>query len=242
MTVVGFSTGAIALDDFETALRLLSRTSAKAVELSALRASELPALLDALPKIISDLRVRYEYISFHAPTNFDSEEDLIDQLQVISNLNINIIVHPDTIKEVSSWRRLGARLCIENMDSRKAIGRTAEELEFYFENLPDSKLCFDVAHARQVDSSMTEAFHILERFRDRIAQIHISEVNSKGKHFAMSFAAKLAYAPFADVFSSFPVIIEAMVGRERIVDEIEETEKVLRLGRGLHAEVDRLAV
>ncbi|GLQ37728.1 hypothetical protein GCM10007908_13480 [Rhizobium albus] len=230
MNVIGFSTGAIALDDFATALELLAPTRANAVELSALRATELPALLAALPLRLSELQRRYQYISFHAPTDFTDEHGLVLQLKVIADMGLNIVVHPDTMHDVAAWNALGARLCIENMDSRKPTGRTAAELASYFDQLPDARLCFDVAHARQVDSSMTEAVRILRRYAGRLAQVHISEVNSKGRHFTMSFAAKLAYEPFASQMSQIPVIIESMVKQDQIVSEILATEKILTAG------------
>ena len=55
------------------------------------------------------------------------------------------------------WRQLGDRVLVENMDKRKPVGRTVEELDLIFEQLPAAGMCFDIAHARQVDSSMTEA-------------------------------------------------------------------------------------
>lgn len=229
MTVVGFSTGAIALDDYGTALELLFSTRAKAVELSALRVSELPALLTALPTLLPPLRRRYEYISFHAPTNFKSESEgvILLQLKAVAEMGLNIVVHPDTIRTPQQWSVLGDKLCIENMDSRKAVGRTANELQFYFDQLPNAKLCFDIAHARQVDSSMTEAAAIIRRFWDRLAEVHISEINSIGRHFAMSFAAKQAYEPFSALLSLKPVIIESMVAPDEIVQELLETEMIL---------------
>jgi cytosine/adenosine deaminase-related metal-dependent hydrolase len=113
------------------------------------------------------------------------------------------------------------------MDSRKSVGRTADELEVFFDALPEARLCFDIAHARQVDPTMTEAVHILDAFGDRLAQIHLSEINSRGKHFGMSYAAKLAYEPFADILSSAPVILESVVANDEIVREISEAEKLL---------------
>ncbi len=231
MTIIGFSTGAIAYGDFTKALELLDPTRANAVELSALRAVELPILLSALPKLFTHLRQRYQYISFHAPTNFDDEEALVRDLVSVADMGMNIIVHPDTIHELSVWRRLGNRLCLENMDSRKKDGRTAEELRRFYKSLPEARLCFDIAHARQFDSTMTEGLGIVEEFRDRLVQIHLSEVNSKGRHFAMSFAAKRAYEPFAEILSAVPVIIEAMIDNDEIVGEIEETEKLLAFRR-----------
>ncbi len=227
MITIGFSTGAIAKDDFVTALELLEPTRTSAVELSALRAAELPALLEALPGLLPRLSQRYRYISFHAPTNFDDEKSLVRKLMVIADFGLNIVVHPDTIANFDYWRGIGARLCLENMDSRKPIGRTADELEPFFDRLPEAKLCLDLAHARQIDSSMNQAVRILRRFADRLAQFHISEINSKGSHFAMSFAARRAYEPFATILSRTPVIIESMVGRTEIAREIAATEELV---------------
>lgn len=231
MTIIGFSTGAIAFDDFASALRLLEPTRANAVELSALRAIELPILLSALPLRLEELRRRYGYISFHAPTNFNDEKALVGQLKTVADMEMNIIVHPDTIHDISIWKELGNRLCLENMDSRKSVGRTAEELRSFYDQLPEAMLCFDIAHARQVDSSMTEGLRIIEEFRDRLVQVHLSEVNSRGKHFSMSFAAKCAYEPFAEIMSTVPVILESVVGNSEIVGEIAEAEKLLAFRR-----------
>lgn len=227
--IIGFSTGAIAFDNFARALQLLNTTRANAVELSALRAVELPILLSALPSRLKQLKQRYEYISFHAPTDFDDERALVAQLKTIAEMEMNIIVHPDTIHDISIWKELGKRLCLENMDSRKPIGRTAKELRGFYDQLPEAKLCFDIAHARQVDSSMTEALCIIEEFRCRLVQVHLSEVNSIGKHFLMSFAAKRAYEPFSEIMSTVPVILESVVQENEIVNEIAETERLLSL-------------
>ena len=227
MLTVGFSTGALAFGDFERALDMLDNTQAEAVELSALRSVELPKLLAAITSNLEELQRRYRYIAFHAPTDFQDERGLIERLNVIAERGINIVVHPDTIRDVSLWRELGERLCIENMDSRKSTGRTASELRLFFEALPQAKLCFDVAHARQVDPTMTEAVRIISEFGDRMAQVHLSEVNSKGRHFAMSFVAKRAYELLADVLSNVPVILESVVDEAEIQSEIDEAKKVL---------------
>ncbi|MET3789744.1 hypothetical protein [Methylobacterium radiotolerans] len=238
MCTVGFSTGALAYEDFAHALELLEPTRATAVELSALRSVELPALLAALPSIFGTLKNRYRYISFHAPTNFTDEPGMVEQLMEIAGRGLNIIVHPDCIKDRSLWRRLGSHLCLENMDSRKPTGRTVAELAGFFADLPRAKLCFDIAHARQVDPTMTEAACILTEFGDRLAQVHMSEVNSRGKHFAMSFGAKHAYEPFACAMSKVPVILESVVEASNIEKEIDAAVKILshHTGYYTHAE------
>ena len=51
MRLVGFSTGALAFADFRRGLDMLAGTSAKAVELSALRSTELDPLVDSLDSL-----------------------------------------------------------------------------------------------------------------------------------------------------------------------------------------------
>lgn len=233
MSTIGFSTGALALGDFKLGLQLLQPTRANAVELSALRSVELPDLLSALPSALPRLKNRYNYISFHAPTDFNDEHKVVEQLLSVAQLGLNIVVHPDTIRDASLWRKLGRNLCLENMDSRKHTGRTVEELLGFFEVLPLAHLCFDLAHARQVDATMTEAARILSQFGNRLAEVHLSEVNSKGRHFAMSFAAKRAYEPFLARMAAIPIILESMVHDDDISHEIYETERLLDREAGI---------
>jgi len=228
MATVGFSTGAIAHGDFEKGLRLLASSHTDAVELSALRTVELAALLTAMTKRMSDLRHRYKYISFHAPTDSENEEDLVDRLQGLADQGVSIVAHPDAMRDVPQWRRLKDMLCIENMDSRKSTGRTAKELRPFFAQLPEARLCFDVGHAKQVDPTMTEASRILSEFGDRLAQVHMSEVNGKGKHFAMSFIARRAFESLAEVLSRVPVILESPVRDDAAIrTEIDVAQSVL---------------
>jgi len=227
MPTIGYSTGALALGDFERAIEMLADAPLSAIELSALRSVELPGLLSAVSSHLDQWRSRYSYIALHAPTDAPDEFNLVESLRPMASQGINIVVHPDTIHDASLWRQLGSRLCIENMDSRKATGRTAGELRHFFVQLPDARLCFDIAHARQIDPTMTEAARILWDFGKRLAQVHLSEVNGQGRHFAMSFIAKSAYRPFAEFLSGFPVILESPVDESGIAHEIEEAKRVL---------------
>lgn len=220
MKPIGFSTGALALGDFRRALRSLSEFDVSAVELSALRLDELASLLSALTSL--DLR-RFRYVSVHAPSKFAAaeEEGIIDQLKHVADRGFNVVLHPDAMHDVKAWRRLGRRLCIENMDKRKPVGRTASELREFFTHLPEAGLCFDIAHARQVDSSMTVAYRLLREFRDRIRQVHISEVDTSSKHARMSTAAIADYAEVAHLIpDDAAVIVEAQVDDSQIASEL----------------------
>jgi hypothetical protein len=204
----GFSTGALMLGNFDDALRLLTGTSMTAVELSALRLAELPVLIEALPRL--DLE-QFTYVSVHAPSRFSAieEDDVIELLSSVPNGRM-IIVHPDTIHDSDKWARFGHQVAIENMDRRKPDGRSADELSCWFDRLPNARLCVDLAHAHQCDRTMTEAFRILSRFRDRICQLHISELDSTGHHYSLSFGtirAFLEVAPF--IPANCPAIVES---------------------------------
>jgi hypothetical protein len=72
------------------------------------------------------------------------------------------------------------------MDKRKPGGRTVRELEYWFSEFPEASFCFDIGHARQVDTCMTVAYLMLKRFLPRLRQVHISEVNTQNKHDRLS--------------------------------------------------------
>lgn len=230
MATIGFSTGALAFGDFAKALEVLSGTRASAVELSALRLSELSNLITYIESDLSELKRRYRYIGFHAPTNFEDEHQVVQQLLPVAGMGLGIVVHPDTIRDISTWRPLEAQLLIENMDSRRRTGRTAEELYPFFEALPRARLCFDIGHARQVDPTMIEAGRIISTFADRLSQVHLSEVNSQGKHFPISYGAARAYEPFARTLATVPIILESIVPANEIENEIDITQSIISYG------------
>jgi hypothetical protein len=238
MQLIGFSTGAIALDNFEGALNLLKQTSMSAVELSALRLPELPILVAALPLI--DLE-KFRYVAMHAPSRFSPEEEIgVTELLKAVPKQINIIIHPDTIHDVGNWSAFGAQLAIENMDRRKPFGRSAEELGHWFDVLPESRLCLDLAHAHQFDRTMTEAYRILRSYKDRVCQIHVSELDSAGHHFPLSFGSIKAFAEVASMIpQAAAIIIESLnpysIDQQDVVSswaELEAERALLALGRG----------
>ena len=227
MRKLGFSSGAVAYGDFKQALITLRTTSLNCIEMSALRTSELPVLLAALPSLNLSA---YEFVSLHAPSRFTAEEELeiADLLFRFVPEDWPIVLHPDAIHDYGVWRRFGSRLAIENMDRRKPIGRSARELECVFQELPEARLCFDIGHARQFDPSMTEAFLILSRFAQRLAEVHVSEVNTKSQHDPVSYSAKLAFQQVAKLIpQTVPIIIESRVDACDIPNETSRVVEAL---------------
>jgi hypothetical protein len=237
---IGFSTGALARSDFATALDWLRGSPTEAVELSALRRAELEPL--ALAAAGLDL-TQYQYVSVHAPGRIPASDEhaVVQTLREFTARGWPVVLHPNAITDPVHWEELGGVLLLENMDKRKLVGRTADELSELFLVLPEARLCFDIAHARQFDGTMTEAYRILKRFGDRLAQVHISEVTSGSAHDRISPSARRAFLKVATLIpSDTPVIVESCVAREDIQDELIRARAALSDGTG-HRIVSPLA-
>jgi hypothetical protein len=224
MRMIGFSTGALARSDYRQALGMLADKDVNAVELSALRQEELQPLVEDLDNL--DLR-KFRYIAFHAPSSLDPafEVATIQLLERVAVRGWSIIVHPNAMHDPAAWAHFDALLCIENMDKRKPVGQTAADLVRIFDVLPRASFCFDIGHARQVDPTMSEATSILQVCRNRLKQLHVSEVNTQSKHDPLSLESMLA---FQRVASLVPQDISIIM--ESRVDEIHISEE---LGRAL---------
>lgn len=231
MRPIGFSTGALAYADFQRGLTMTRNAGCAVVELSALRQAELFRLLDSLATL--DL-AGFEYVSIHAPSQYEAEWEAVawDRLREETWRGWPVVVHPDALFDFSLWRELGALVCVENMDKRKPIGRTAKELEAVFKHLPDASFCFDIGHAHQCDTTMTEAYLILREFGPKLRQVHVSEVNTRSKHDTLSYTSILAYQEVAHLIpENVPIIIESPVTEDQMEREISKVREALPLNR-----------
>lgn len=229
MRPVGFSTGALARGDFRRALELLRPYRTDVIELSALRLDELEPLLAALPSL--DL-CQFSFISVHAPTRFNPENEVpvVERLRSLTERGYPLVVHPDVIFTPSLWAELGDKVLVENMDKRKPVGRTLPEMRRIFDSLPAARFCFDVGHARQVDPSMTEASLLLQAFGDRLTEVHISEVNTASRHDPISLNAVIAFRSIARYIpEQIPIILESLIdaGQSDIETEIQRARDAL---------------
>jgi hypothetical protein len=227
MREIGFSTGALAKGDFSRALQMLRDKQTKVVELSALRQNELPELLAGINNV--ELK-RFSYISVHAPSAIKpgTETEVVSQLNGFRDNKWPIVVHPDTITDITLWKVLGDQLCIENNDLRKPFGQTVAQLKEVFSCLPEATFCCDLGHARQVDPTMSEAASLLKTFGNRLRQLHISEVNTKSTHERISAAASKAFSKICHLIpDEMPVILETPVLETEIEIEIEQARNAL---------------
>lgn len=229
MRYIGFSTGALAYGDFNEGLRLLGKTKATAVELSALRQNELGPLIEAVDRL--DLR-QFQHISLHVPSSITSsfEGTLLAMLRPLP-ADWLLVTHPDVISMWNEWSSLGPRLCIENMDKRKPVGRTARDLREIFNRLPAATFCLDIGHAHQIDPTMGEAVLLLDEFGGKLRQLHVSEVNSESKHDPISLESQSAFSVVAHLIrEDTPVILESrlpVVSTGAIQSEMDSVEQIL---------------
>jgi sugar phosphate isomerase/epimerase len=118
------------------------------------------------------------------------------------------------------------------MDTRKPIGRTDRELEVVFNLLPDARLCFDVGHAWQVDSTMGEAYWILKAYGDRLRQVHVSEVNSRSKHDSLSYSTIQSFQEIAHMIPvDIPLVLETPVRQDQMRGEMAKARFALSVTR-----------
>jgi hypothetical protein len=119
-----------------------------------------------------------------------------------------LIAHPDLVQDPEPWRALGRRAVFENMDDRKASGRTAGELEDLFAALPDAGFCLDIAHAHTVDPTMAVAGELLDCFRGRLREVHLSSIRA-GAHTTLTPEDEHLFAPLLARCRDVPWILEA---------------------------------
>jgi hypothetical protein len=196
-----------------------------AIELSALRVSELADLIGAIPSL--DLN-QFGYIALHAPSSFNqSEEAGIARLLDSMPGHWKIVLHPDTIWNPEIWSCFGSRVALENMDRRKPDGRSAEEMSRWFAILPEARFCLDLAHAQQWDTTMTEAYLLLKTFSDRLCQIHISQLDSASHHFPLTESSVRAFSEIAWLIpKDVPLIIESRIAPNEMESEVEKVRRI----------------
>jgi sugar phosphate isomerase/epimerase len=95
------------------------------------------------------------------------------------------------------------------MDARKRDGRSAEELERWFAQLPHAGFCFDIAHACSLDETMLAATELLDAFRTRLRHVHVSSLSHDGHHVALSEEHEELFVPLLQRCLDVPWILEA---------------------------------
>jgi Xylose isomerase-like TIM barrel len=207
---VGASTGYMtgARGDWPRLLAAAEALSHDVVELSALSADELPGLRAFL---VDGEPLGFAHVSVHGPSKgwAGTPAELAAELAALPAQVEGIVMHPETLGDRAPFVALGARLWLENMDTRKADGRTPDELARFFDALPDARFCFDVAHAWLHDPTMALAHALLDAFGDRLAEVHVSSIEESGEHVPLRPQDAETFAPVLARCLGIPWVLEA---------------------------------
>lgn len=204
----GYSTGSFAdtRGDWETAFARAEDFSRNVVELSVLSQDELGSLADFL--ITFDDIVQIKHLSLHAPAKDlnGHERRRVALTAAVASMGVeSVIVHPDVVGSMSVYAEaFGHKLVIENLDSRKNCAQTAADIKVPRE----AGFCLDLAHVKTVDPSMSEAHRMLDKFGDRLRQIHISSIDAAGHHIALTKADFELYGPVLEFCEHVPWVLE----------------------------------
>jgi hypothetical protein len=203
---MGLSTGVEGRGgDWPALVRAACAVSTHAVELAALEAAELGSLaayLGARP------RLPFRHLSVHTPIKGQLGTDA-ERVAAVAPLPVRtLIAHPDLVADPAPWRTLGRRAVFENMDARKAFGRTAADLETLFAELPEAGFCLDIAHAHTNDPSLELATELLDRFRGRLREVHLSSIRG-GAHVTLTAEDEALFGPVLARCRDVPWILEA---------------------------------
>jgi len=217
---LGFSTGSLSPGNARQALAMLSHHATTAIELSALRTTELDEVLEVAAGTNWSA---FRYISFHAPSKFNgtTEAEVLRKMKPIIERQWPIILHPDAITDWAAWEKLGSLVTIENMDGRKPNGRTVGELESIFARLPEARFCFDIGHATQIDPTMKLARELVTEFGHRLIEVHLSVVDDAFGHQPLTSESMKNFAPvLRGLVGSSAIILETPVDEKTMVEQL----------------------
>jgi hypothetical protein len=158
----------------------------------------------------------FKHRSLHAPcangfsygNNEATKNTLRNIADICDRLNISLVVfHPDTIYSWELFKNLPFNWAIENMDYRKIKGVYPQDLQEIFNQL-DCGFVLDLNHCYSVDKSMYLATRLIEKFQNRIKEIHLSGFTAYHEplYQTKQYEEIIKFLPDLDV----PIILEAV--------------------------------
>jgi hypothetical protein len=167
-------------------------------------------------------------LSVHAPSDLNTSD--IALLTALPAAVDTIVVHAEHFRRhLELLAPLGSRVAIENLDSDERYGSSVSDLEEIFTRLPEARFCLDVAHADWRDPSQELAHALLDRFSDRLAQVHLSVLAPSCWHLPLTETALRRLEPVLARVRHVPWVLEspfadgpcdkhacALCGRERL--------------------------
>ncbi len=207
----GIATGAFVeeRDDWDRAVARARAEGWRFIELTAITEDRLDALVPFLDGKRSGLD-GFERVSIHAPITkpHTSAAALADKLVTLA-WEFDTVFHPDGYRQEQSLLRLGRRVVFENMDNQKTFGQGTADLGTVFDAFPQAGFCLDVAHVWTNDPSLRLGHDLLDKFGQRLRQLHVSGIEPDGTHRPTTRADLDLFAPVLARCSHVPWLLEA---------------------------------
>jgi len=211
--LLGFATG----DLHKTHDRLAPETfdvfrkmGANAIELTIYNMDEAPKLLHLKQKDFAG----FKWVSIHAPSfdrydtnsviKFRETLDIFEKFCGLVKVN-SIVFHPDEIGDGAILENYTFPVLVENMDWKKEIGKYTESMQDIFEKI-DAPMALDLNHCYTNDPTMHLAHEMIDAFRDRIMEIHLSGFESAHEPLFKIKQTEILEAVFDH---NLPIIIES---------------------------------
>ena len=131
----------------------------------------------------------FDFISLHAPflnvkykQNNENSRILSELNAIAEKVDVKVVVfHPDLVEDFSLLSTSGLPVAIENMDPRKKRGKDVNDLQSIFEEFPKFGMVYDICHLSLVDPTLEEGEKMIEIFKDRIKEIHLSGIGKENE-------------------------------------------------------------
>ncbi|MFA6526417.1 MAG: hypothetical protein WCT26_03340 [Candidatus Buchananbacteria bacterium] len=233
---LGFSTGSLYrfMDSYSTeAIDLLAQQGLETIEFMCASVND----LHRLPALIGRLR-EFEVKSIHMPLGiqFDNTSAVHDVLKRLEEFYNEIgaslaVIHPESVDDWNIFDGLEMKFAIENLDNRKPRWFGFEQFEVFLAKHPDWSMVLDLNHCFTYDDKALRAKRYIERFGDRIAEIHLSGCDSEKYHCSLYVSEQKEIVDCLPQINC-PIIIESVFyvnrGPELEIDFIKACQNHLK--------------
>ncbi len=192
---------------------------ARAIELNCGGKGSFDRILNLKPDLSA-----FEYVSIHAPAEFSASD--VDLMMMMANEHRidNFVFHPSARSNWDLLSRSGLPVSIENMDSRKDVGKDIGEIASILKRYGFG-LTLDLQHCFTNDGSMSSAREFQGLLGDLIVEYHLSGFDRKWNHFPLFKTGQDAIIESLKNKKA-PIIIEsAFLDLNEIKTELDHVER-----------------
>lgn len=214
----GIATGAFLAEreDWGASITKAAADGYRILELTAITLERLETLGRFLKEPDTLLSLSsFDRVSIHAPGRAarGSQRDVLGTLTSLRT-DFDIVLHPDVYVGEQAVSQLREQAVFENMDCQKDFGRDVRDLRAVFAEFPNAGFCLDVAHVWTNDPTLTLAYELIDRFGERLRQVHVSGIEEDGTHRSTTPQDLALYEPVLALCTHVPWLLETKLATD----------------------------